>query len=407
MNQANARTIEDSALPAPRLPRAIFVLVLAAALLSTVAAVVIPPGLPYDEPAHWDNVQYFLTFWSLPVLGESGVHYEGQQTPLYYLLAAVIARVFIEWDFAAVRMFSVVGFAVLTWLTAMILASLARRNTLVVIAGTAFIALNPMLIVMSATVQNDTWALVWGFAAIALALRPTAAPRWVQGALVGLLVSLAILTKLSMAPLLIGLVVAYALRRRFVEPAVAVGVVAVTTGWWFVRNLLLYGDLTGQAAVAETGAVFENAPSGVVALTRSILTYLTLPTEYLRNTIQAPIWVDACAVAVGVILLVGLVMLVVRGRREYARWGTIVVAVVAAAGFVAWLLQVQFGWPVAFRTAYVVLPLVALAAGSATLVARRRWAQWCVLALTSALQLAAGAWVLAALWGADRASMLF
>jgi D-alanyl-D-alanine carboxypeptidase (penicillin-binding protein 5/6) len=404
--QTAAQAPVDETRATPALRRAIVALVLVAALLGTLAAFIIPSGLPYDEPAHWANVEYVRTFWSLPVLGDTGVGYEGQQAPLYYVLAALIAGAAGQGSFVAVRLFSVVGFAVLTWLTAVILASIARRHTLVVVGGTAFVAFNPMLIAMSATVQNDTWALVWGFGAIALAMRPVGERRWLRGALVGLLVSLAILTKLTMAPLLIGLMIAYALRRRVVEPLVSIGVVAVVTGWWFVRNLLLYGDLTGQSAVARTGAVFENAPSGPFALARTILTYLTLPTEYFRNTIAAPVWVDACAIAVGALLLVGIAMIIARGRRDYSRWELIVVSALAVSALVAWFAQVQFGWPVAFRAAYVALPFFALAAGTATRIAHPPWGQWAVIAAMSALQLATGVWVAAALLGADIASQL-
>lgn len=367
-------------------------LALASLVLSLVAAASLVPGLPYDEPAHWSNVQYLLRASSLPVLGDPGVGYEAQQTPGFYVMAAIVAGLAGESAFVAVRMLSAVGQGILVALTALILWPVTRRNVLATIAGAAFIALNPMLIVMSGSVQNDTWALVWGFAAIALAVRSTRMPRWLHAALVGVLVALAVLTKLSLAPLLLGLVFAWLLRRRVLEPLVAVATVAVLTGWWFVRNLVLYGDLTGQSAVALTGAEFQNEPLGPLALARTVLTYLTVPTEYLRNTIQAPVWVDAAAAAVGLVLVVGIVAICLRWRRAYAAWPLTAVAAVAVVSVVAWLVQVQFGWPVAFRTAYAALPFFALAAGAAVTLPRARWAGWTVLGVTSALQLAVLAW---------------
>ena len=381
------------------------VLMACAGAFGVLAALTVTMGLPYDEPSHWSNVLFILEHGRLPVLGEPGVTYEGQQTPLYYLSVAGLARLVGESLFA-VRLLGVLGLIALTGLTSVIVASTARRGTIVIVAATAFIAFNPMLIVMSASVQNDTWALVWGFVAIAVSLNPVRGPRWLTGLAVGIAATLAILTKVSMAPLLIALVIAYVLRRRLIEPIVAVAVVGAGTSWWFVRNLILYDDLTGQSAVELTGAVFENVPAGPVELMQRILTYLTLPTEYLRNTIAAPAWVDATALYVGVVLLVGLVLLAVREWRGLERWGLLVVCVVAAVSFAAWIIQSQLGWPVAFRTAYAALPLCALAAGTATRVFRARWVGPAVLATTSVAQLAAGIWVVNAILSLDPAPML-
>lgn len=387
---------------------AISTLLVATAVLGVVAAFVMPAGLPYDEPAHWSNVLFFAEERRLPILGEPGVSYEGQQTPLYYVGAAsLVALLGADAGFTGVRLLGVVGQVVMTGLIAAILLRAAPERTLVIIAGTAFIALNPMLAVMSASVQNDTWALVWGFVALILALRPMRTARWVNGALIGSAASLAILTKVSMAPLLIGLVLAFVLRRRFVEPLVASAVTAVATGWWFVRNLLLYGDLTGQKAVALTGATFENVETTPFALLQTVLTYLTLPTEYVRNTVAAPVWVDAAAVAIGAVLVVGLTLLCVREWRSCDRWSVSVIALVAGVSMIAWVVQVVFGWPVAFRAAFASLPLFALVAGVATQLLRSRPAQIAIGAATSLLQLATFIWFMVAIAAASLPSMLW
>jgi len=379
-----------------------------AAVLGAAAALMVPAGLPYDEPSHWSTVMYFAERWTLPVLGAPGVTYEGQQTPLYYIIAAALAGVTADSAFMAVRLFGVLGHALLVGLTAVILRETIRDgNLVVVIAGAAFIALNPMLIVMSASVQNDTWALVWGLAAIAVVLLTRATNRtWVSGILVGILASLSVLTKLSMAPLAIAIVAAYVIRRQIVQAVVVSGVVAAATGWWLVRNLVLYGDLTGQSAVARTGAVFTNTPIDPVYVGRTVLTYLTLPTEYLRNTIAAPAWVDAAALLVGLIILTGLVLLFTRYRRRCDGHSLLLLTIVALTSASAWLVQVVFGWPVAFRTAYGVFPLVALAVGAATQISRRRWVHIAVVCLTTVLQIITLVWVALAVRGAPDASML-
>lgn len=387
----------------------VVILMIVSAVLGIAAAATVTPGLPYDEPAHWANVQFFAEHWRLPVLGEPGVGYQGQQTPLYYVMAAAASTVAGDAGFVVARLLGVVGLVVLVFLTALILDAIAPQKPLLTVAGAAFIALNPMLVVMSASVQNDTWALAWGFAAIVVAVRlddRRLSPVW-RGVLIGVLASLAILTKLSMAPLLIGLVIALLWRRRIWEPLIAVAVTGAAVGWWVVRNLLLYGDLTGQSAVGLTGANFENTGFSAFRAARSVLTFLTLPTEYVRNSIEAPTWVDAMAIVIGVVIVTGLVLLVWRRGRGMRTWPLAVVVLVAVVSMAAWILQVAFGWPVSFRTAYASLPLWALGAAMATQLTGRRVLSIGVLALTSVLQVVTLAWSLAAIAALASESMLW
>lgn len=159
---------------------------------------------------------------------------------------------------------------------------------------------------------------------------------------------------------------------------------------------MLYGDLTGQSAVARTGAVFENISVDAGYVARTILTYLTLPTEYLRNSIRAPTWVDLLAVALGVLVLAGLVHLAFTWR-SLSRAPLRLAVMTAGLSFVAWLAEITVGWPVAFRTAYGVLPLIAIGVGSLGSVRFGRLPQGAVLILTLGLSLSINAWGAAAL----------
>ena len=369
------------------------VLCAATAVLGAVAVFLVPAGLPYDEPAHWSNVLYLAHHRTLPVVGDPGVTYEGQQAPAYYAVAAVLVGAFGSGSagFAAVRLFGVLGAVLMTWLVARLLGRALSGRPAAIVSGTAFVALNPMLLVMSASVQNDTWSLVAGFAAMLVALGTGGSP-WIRGAALGLLATLAILVKITTAPLVVGVLVVLLVRARWREAATAALVLVPGCGWWVLRNLSLYGDLTGQAGVDAAGYRFAGGGATPFALAREALTYLTLPDEYLRNVFSAPTAIDALAVLVGVVLVAGAIALPVLGRRSVRGLPIALLAVVGAVSVAAWLAQVSLGWHVAFRTAYGALPLAALAYGSATLWARGRRTGWILCALSLLLLLVLCGW---------------
>lgn len=393
-------------MPARATAIAIGVLAVAAGVLAMTAALVVPAGLPYDEPAHWSNVLFYAEHLGPPVLGDPGVSYQGQQTPLYYALAAVVVSVVGDADaaFLTVRLLGVAGAVALTLLTAGTLARSIPSRPAVIVTGTAFIALNPIFAVIAGSVQNDTWTLVWAFALLWAALPfvdpKHPAPRpWAWGLLLGALGSAAILTKLSIAPLVAVVLVLLLLRHRIVMALTAGGVVLAACGWWILRNLLLYGDLTGQAGVEQAGYEFGQGALAPLHLARSALTYLFLPTEYLRNSISAPWWIDAIVVVLGLAVAAGGVLLAVRVRRDCAAGAVLLLVVVGVVSVAAWLVQVTLGWHVAFRTAYGVLPLVALAFGCATQAIRSRRGGIAIGAMLGMLLLVVAGWVAVAAAG--------
>jgi len=370
------------------------VLCVAVAILGTIAAFAVPAGLPYDEPAHWANTLYLAQHHALPVVGDPGVTYEGQQAPVYYLVAALLVGLFGSGfvGFTVVRLFGVLGAVAITWLVSRILRRALPDRPAAVVTGTALVALNPMLIVMAASVQNDTWSLVAGFGAMLVTLLGPGRRPWLRGAAIGLLSVLAIMTKITAAPLVAGVIVVLLVRRRWRESLTAALLVALGGGWWVLRNLALYGDLTGQAGVDAAGFRFAAGATTPFALAREALTYLTLPDEYLRNVFAAPGVIDALVVLLGVMLVAGAIALATVGRRPLRGVPVALVVVVGAVSLAAWLAQVLLGWHVAFRTAYGALPLAALAFGSATLWFRGRRAPWILCALPVLLLLVLCGW---------------
>ena len=337
------------------------VLCAAALLLAWTLAVVVPPGLPYDEPAHHDNVAFYAAEGRLPVLGQPGVEYEAQMGPVYYVIGALLLRLTGTGDapFAALELLRLAGLAlvpVLGWLTYRLARDLGARDGSAALAS-GLLVLNPTLLAVAASVQNDYLCLVVAAVAALVALPALRRGGTRRSLVVGALVGLAVLVKVFAGALLVGFVVAVLLdRRRSLRPrvldavAAAVGT-AVVSGWWFVRNLVLYGDLTGAAAVERTGVAFDplayEGIGSVLGWGRSIVSYAFVPTEYYRNAFEAPVSVKAAAL---VLTVCGLVLAVTAlARRAKGKRGaqdpavvftlTSVLVVVVVYAVAAWTMQ--------------------------------------------------------------------
>ena len=149
----------------------------------------------------------------------------------------------------------------------------------VAIGAAALVAFNPQFLFLSASVNNDNLVIACSAAGVWLLLEMVgrrepvsgefgqtdslaarqAGPRTCQLVLLGLLVGAAALSKLS-GLLLAGLagmaLLAIAWRRRSIRELIRWGlVVAVAAagvgGWWYGRNLLLYGDPLGLQAMFD------------------------------------------------------------------------------------------------------------------------------------------------------------
>lgn len=347
-------------------------------------SVVVPPGLPYDEPAHHDNVAYYASEGRLPVLGEPGVEYEGQMGPVYYVLGALLLRITgtTEAPFAALEVLRLAGLVlvpVLGWLTYRLARDLGASTSPAALAS-GLVVLNPTLLAVSASAQNDYLCVVVAAAAALTALSALRAGGPGRALLVGALIGVAVLVKVFAGALLIGFVVALLMDRRrpyrprIIEAATATVGTAVVSGWWFGRNLVLYGDLTGSSAVDRTGVSFApldyDGVGSVLGWGRSLVSYAFAPTEYYRNFFEAPVVVKASAVlltAAGLVLVAGALASRVRARRRQASDPAVVfavtsvVVVVVVYAVAAWTTQA-----IAPRLVAVAAPLaLALVARSA------------------------------------------
>ncbi len=144
-----------------------------------------------DEPAHYNYIAHLVTTGTLPILqrgdydqayrdyllknrfpadGEvERLRYENYQPPLYYLLGAVIHRA-TGGDLLALRMFNVGLGLILLLLFYATVAKVFPERHLLSVGATAFAALLPMHVAVTAAINNDVLAEVLVAASLYLLL---------------------------------------------------------------------------------------------------------------------------------------------------------------------------------------------------------------------------------------------
>jgi hypothetical protein len=273
-------------------------------LLGVVYSVATPIFEASDERWHYPVVKHIADGQGLPIQ-DPGLstpwHQEGSQPPLYYLLSAGLTFWINTSDFADVqrpnphaivglpqvignknmmihsdreswpwqgtalavhliRLVSVGLGAITVWLTWHIARCPWPGNDQVALLAVMLTAFNPMFLFISASVNNDNLATALAAGAVAVLLRSLQRGQTVRdGLLLGILLGLGALTKLSVLALLPVMAVALtydAWRRRtwrtwLINGALIFGLMALIAGWWYWRNWTLYGDPTGSGRMLD------------------------------------------------------------------------------------------------------------------------------------------------------------
>jgi 4-amino-4-deoxy-L-arabinose transferase-like glycosyltransferase len=280
--------------------RYLALIVLGYVLLAVTYTFATPPLEASDEYKHYPLVQYVQTQRAYPILEpeDPGLWLqEGAQPPLYYLIMATITSWIDTGDLTEVhqvnphafvgdpnqlanknliihqpeqeafpwtgtvlavyiiRFFSI-GLGIGTILVTARLGTLLFNPTVGLLAA-ALTAFNPMFIFVHAAVNNDALAILLGSLALYLLViiwhdEPDPRSHWSRYAVLGLVLGLGTLTKLSLAGLLLlsGLTLAgLSWRRRKWRFLLGGGTVVVLVALalaapWLIRNMRVYGDPT-------------------------------------------------------------------------------------------------------------------------------------------------------------------
>lgn len=246
-------------------------------LLGFAYAVGTPKWQTPDEPAHYNYIAYLAENARFPVLKEGDyphqyleeikaagfppemsietLRYESHQPPLYYALAAVLFRLTsplgFDVQFLALRLLSVALGAGLLLVAYAIATAFFPDDLYVPLTVTAMMATLPMHIAMSAAVNNDTLAEVILALVIWLSIMEIKEGLSLQRtSALGVLVALALLTKTTIyTPVVLAVLLALVVRAREREWRTVLRQLGIVCGlallsmWWFVRNVLTYGDL--------------------------------------------------------------------------------------------------------------------------------------------------------------------
>ncbi len=276
-----------------------------------------------DEVLNYANIRFLAEERRLPVLEATELS-KGHHPPLYYALGgvlvgwipnehldAVVARTNPFWAYRLwepgvdnkslylhdpelegwpyrdvalgihlMRWFSLLmgaGAIVAVYYTA---KELFPRERSLAPAAAALVAFNPMFLYVQGSVHNDALTNLWAALALwGIARYWLRGPSTRRAACLGLICGLGILTKITFLFLVPAVSLTMVWRSwldrrtnpRWWQESIRLaliggGLTILVSGWWFVRNQLLYGDPTSMRMQAQIWGIRDNAPDIGAAL---------------------------------------------------------------------------------------------------------------------------------------------
>jgi 4-amino-4-deoxy-L-arabinose transferase-like glycosyltransferase len=141
------------------------------------------------------------------------------------------------------------------------------------------VAFMPQFLFLSASVNNDNLVIListWVLVLLTSWLKTQGLPRWPSLVGLGLLLGMGALAKVSglLLWVLVALVMAWMTWRRkslrwlLTAGLIVFGLALAVSAWWFVGNLLLYGDVSGLNVHLEIMGTRRELPTGLAAALR-------------------------------------------------------------------------------------------------------------------------------------------
>ncbi|MEA2641414.1 MAG: hypothetical protein QOF51_2808 [Chloroflexota bacterium] len=384
--------------------------------LSTVLILLWTCTVPFqqapDEAAHFQVVRFIRDFGRLPRFAPEELWLLRTQVgavesyatfpPLAYILAALLTVATHDHSFWASRAVSIVSYLGTIWLTFAIARRLLPSTRVVAVSSSLVVALLPQFTFTGAYVNNDALAVLEAGLLLWLLLEvgrtgSSATPFAAMGVVIGTML-LTKYTAYAVAGIGFGvaLLAAWRARNRLLSSVALILGVALSSGWWFIRNWQLYGELVPSKVVAQAKAaaggntLFVPIDHGVTVLTLSTQTDFWLTTlksfvgvfGYL-SIFLAPGYYVASAV-VAALALLGMLLRLRQGRVPIQGWLVLGVGLTICAGTILQTMVVAVYGEYAPLGRYLfgaLIPLaIALAAGWYWLGATHRLLAWIPMA---------------------------
>jgi hypothetical protein len=404
--------------------KALALTLLCFAALATAVLVLTPPWEANDEPDHVQNVERIVSGHWYGITRGSGI--ESHQAPLYYVLLAAYQKLvgvplttFNEGfgdtgttaspdphglfdhkvavdgtdqrQVDALRLPSVL-LGLLTIVFTFLAARFVTRDRWTPVVAAAIVAAVPRFVFLSGVINNDNLSNALGGAALVAALgllyRPPRTPRAriAAAAGVGLLAGALVLTKLTAAlvvpGLLVAVVVVSADRGEMARLSAAfAGAAFLVCGWWLIQNQVRYGD--PLAASATTAHFRQSFPALLQVGNPFKRIFWEIPRDLYKTFWYSSGWNQFewrwfWYLPFWALVAVGVAGLAWRGkaRERFAPAGALTVCSLVAVGalLIVWVLGLQTNTQQG-RLAFVGLPAIGvlLAVGYERLGLALRW----------------------------------
>lgn len=228
-------------------------------------AFTIPFNEAPDEAAHFQVVRFILDHGRLPLFSpdELWLHNTSKGwvesyapfPPLAYIAGALATRL-TDGTMWGARMVSAASYVATVALTFLIARRLVPATSAIAACAALVVAFLPQFAFTAAYVNSDAIGVAITAALLYLLLRLRSEPPavWLMLA-IGVAAGALLLTKYTFYPAAaVGMAVAAWRMRHAFQGVALFGGLAVTSGWWFARNLMLYGELVPVRVIAEAKA---------------------------------------------------------------------------------------------------------------------------------------------------------